>query len=96
METPRQRAAEEARRKRQAEWDAFHAREQRAREQGKELTAADRRAAEILMNMRLQGGSRSRKSRSRKPQRTAAQRRASALKGVQTRRFNEAVRLGLL
>ena len=90
-QTARQRAAEEARIRREAEWNAFHAREQRAREHGKEITAADRRAAEILMHMR--GGA---SRRSPRRSRTVAQRRASALKGVQTRRFNEAVRLGLL
>lgn len=59
------------------------------------ITAADRRAAETLLGMRMTGGSRSRRS-PRKSPRTAAQRRASARKGVQTRRFNEAMRLGLL
>ena len=82
METSRQRAAEEARVRREAEWAAFHARERRAREEGKQFTAADRLAAETLLGMRglrggikLRGGLRGGRGRSRS--RRASRRRAS-------------------
>lgn len=85
METSRQRAAEEARVRREAEWAAFHARERRAREEGKQFTAADRLAAETLLGMRglrggikLRGGLRGgRGGRGRSRSRRASRRRAS-------------------
>ena len=91
METARQRAVEEARRRRQAEWDGFRQREQYVRENGM-ITLADRRAAEALRDMRndtrpFRGGKR------RSPRRSP---RRSRVRSLQTRRFNEAVRLGLL
>ena len=59
--TSRQRAAEEAAVRREAEWAAFRAREEFARQHGL-VTAADKRAAETLVSIsrgNIHGGRRS-------------------------------------
>ena len=65
--TSRQRAVEEARWRREAEWDTFRARQKKARIHGA-ITLADRRAAETLLEMHsleMGGGRRSRRSHRR-------------------------------